>query len=124
MDVHIRIENDLLKELAIFDAEKKDSNITILESRSSKRRKVMKKKKSITSQILKKAANNSESSVSKTIDAERTEQQGKKILGINLPIQSSQNMILEYISDLNVYFHGLFQSICWKRQKMMRRGHF
>ena len=36
------------------------------------------------SHILKKAANNSESSVSKTIDAERTEQQGMKILGINL----------------------------------------
>ena len=81
MDVHIRIENDLLKELAVFDAEKKDSNITILESRSSKRRKKM-KKKSITSQILKKTANASESSVSKTIEAERTEQQGMKILGI------------------------------------------
>ena len=91
MDVHIRIENDLLKELAVFDAEKKDSNITILESRSSKRRKEMKKKKSITSQILKKAANASESSVSKTIEAERTEQQGMKILGINLHIQSSLN---------------------------------
>ena len=91
MDVHIRIENDLLKELAVFDAEKKDSNITILESRSSKRRKEMKKKKSITSEILKKAANASESSVSKTIEAERTEQQGMKILGINLHIQYSQN---------------------------------
>jgi len=90
VDVHIRIENDLLKELAVFDAEKKDSNITILESRSSKRRKEM-KKKSITSQILKKAANASESSVSKTIEAERTEQQGMKILGINLHIQYSQN---------------------------------